>query len=212
MYSKFTLIDDSNRDDHYYLSPTDQCVFLGEYTARKGFDHSDTNQLIFNLKKSVERKECADYKHKGKAIDTIAHCLASTIGNPEGFTFIPIPPSKCKSDPLYDDRLVRILERYKELDSRVDYQELVIQNQTTRATHTSHTRLSPNELQGVYIVCQPTRPLRQKLLVFDDMLTTGSHFKAMESVLTSNFAGYSVGGVFVARRIPESNDPLSFDI
>ena len=43
------MIDELTRRDHYYLDET-ECVFIGEYTARAGYQHSQTNQLILNLK------------------------------------------------------------------------------------------------------------------------------------------------------------------
>ncbi len=42
-----TKVDDLLRDDHYYVRAEDHCFFVREYTARKGFDFSDTNQRIF---------------------------------------------------------------------------------------------------------------------------------------------------------------------
>ena len=49
---RLTEIDDLARPDHWYLTPEDDCYFLGEYTARKGFVFSATNQLVLNFKKS----------------------------------------------------------------------------------------------------------------------------------------------------------------
>jgi hypothetical protein len=48
--SRFTRIDDLTRDDHNHLLPEDECLFFGDYTARKGWAHSATNQLILNFK------------------------------------------------------------------------------------------------------------------------------------------------------------------
>ena len=37
---RLTKIDDLTRPDHSYLTAADDCYFLGEYTARKGFAFS----------------------------------------------------------------------------------------------------------------------------------------------------------------------------
>jgi hypothetical protein len=50
---RLTEIDDLTRPDHFYLMADDACYFLGEYTARKGFAFSPTNQLVLNFKKSL---------------------------------------------------------------------------------------------------------------------------------------------------------------
>jgi len=42
-------------------------------------------------------------------------------------------------------------------------------------------------------------------VVFDDFLTTGSHFRAMTSVLEAEFPGVPITGLFIARRVPQSD-------
>jgi hypothetical protein len=52
---RLTKIDDLTRPDHFYLTPEDACYFLGEYTARKGYAFSPTNQLVLNFASSRDR-------------------------------------------------------------------------------------------------------------------------------------------------------------
>lgn len=54
--SRFTRIDDLTRSDHNHLLPEDECLFFGDYTARKGWAHSATNQLILNYKTRARPK------------------------------------------------------------------------------------------------------------------------------------------------------------
>ncbi|QXP89654.1 hypothetical protein [Methylococcus capsulatus] len=42
--------------------------------------------------------------------------------------------------------------------------------------------------------------------LFDDVLTTGAHFKATQSMLQETFPGVRVIGLFIARRVPETID------
>ncbi len=53
---------------------------------------------------------------------------------------------------------------------------------------------------------QVAEPTPTALVVVDDVLTTGAHFKAAQSVLAERFPGVSVFGLFVARRVPEAVD------
>ena len=39
------------------------CFFLGEYTTGGGYQFSPTNQLIWNLKKSVDRRGRPEWHH-----------------------------------------------------------------------------------------------------------------------------------------------------
>ncbi len=102
---KFTKIDDLTRAHHVHLTKTDECFFLGEYTAYKGYQYSETNDLIFNFKKSVEHKGTSQWQYKINAIQVVAAAFREGL-NPEKLnllTFIPIPPSKDKAHKLYDD-------------------------------------------------------------------------------------------------------------
>jgi hypothetical protein len=108
---RLTKIDELARPDHYYLTPADDCYFLGEYTARKGFAFSATNQLILNFKKSMDKRGTAQWRYKDRAIGEAAAAFRAALTGEwlDIATLIPIPPSKAKTDPLYDDRLVRML-------------------------------------------------------------------------------------------------------
>lgn len=49
---------------HFYLDEGDDCYFFGEYTARRGYNFGETNQLIYNLKKGMERAQMPDFVYK----------------------------------------------------------------------------------------------------------------------------------------------------
>jgi hypothetical protein len=67
-----TRIDELTRSDHSYLTATDECWFLREYTAGAGYAHSATNDLISNFKKPVAKKGGPEWKYKTLAIQQIA--------------------------------------------------------------------------------------------------------------------------------------------
>ena len=109
--SRLTKIDELSRPDHSWLTEADACYFLGEYTARKGFAHSPTNGLINNIKKTMNKAGRPEWRYKGVAISQAAAALRGAIGDDslQRMTLVPIPPSKTKTDPLYDDRILRML-------------------------------------------------------------------------------------------------------
>ena len=61
-------------------------------------------------------------------------------------TFVPVPPSKAKGDPLYGDRLLQMLTALWP-DRATDIGELVVQAASTEAVHDSDIRPTPAELQ-----------------------------------------------------------------
>jgi hypothetical protein len=48
------------------------------------------------------------------------------------------------------------------------------------------------------------QPAPRTIGIFDDVLTTGRHFKAIRSVLRARFPDVPIVGIFVVRRVPES--------
>ena len=99
---RLTKIDDLARPDHFYLTAADDCYFLGEYTARKGYAFSATNQLVLNFKKSMDKRGTAQWRYKEQAIGDAATAFRAAL-NDEWLniaTLVPIPPSKAKDDPL----------------------------------------------------------------------------------------------------------------
>lgn len=207
MLERPSKIDPLTLGDHYYLREGDDCFYYGEYTARRGYRYSDTNQLIHNLKKSVTQRAQPHYRHKGGAIERIAQALANQI-NHDPVTYVPVPPSKASTHPEYDDRMVKILSRCQQLKPNLDYRELVIQTETTEAAHTTTTRPRPQDLETIYAInpAATATPLRRTVVILDDMLTTGCHFIAMRNVIQQAFPGQRVVGLFVARRVPEAED------
>ena len=206
---RVTWIDELTRRDHYYLDDNDKCAFVGEYTARAGFQYSETNRLIFNLKKGMERRGKADWQYKQAAISEAARAFQSVLNKQamDQYTFVPIPPSKARRDPGYDDRMTQILRQIRPTQL-LDVREIIIQETSIIASHVSDVRLSPDQIKALYRLDEDlTQPDPHAFVVVDDMLTTGAHFKAAQSVLVERFPGKSIFGLFVARRaLPEDDD------
>lgn len=199
-----TKIDELIRLDHWYLDEQDECYFIGEYTAGRGYTHSATNQLILNLKKGVDRRGRPEWMYKENAIWQAGTTLRDSL-NPtflQNATFVPVPPSRATSDPLYDDRMVRVLGR---LGQNVDVRVLVSQRQSMHEAHFSQNRPGPHELYQNYDVDNAlVEPTPIQIAVVDDVLTTGAHFKGMKMTLEDSFPGVPVVGLFLARRVPDT--------
>ena len=69
---KLTKFDESTRQGHFYLRAEDDCFYLIESTAGKGFDHSDANGLISNFKKKPSVKGTYQWRYKLTAIRAAA--------------------------------------------------------------------------------------------------------------------------------------------
>ena len=205
---RLTRIDDLTRSDHWYLTPEDECYFLGEYTARKGYAYSATNSLVLNFKKSMDRRDRPEWRYKEQAIARAADAFSGTLDSEslERLTFVPIPPSKARDHPLHDDRLTRMLRAMRNGPS-LDIRELVVQTQSTDPVHDREVRPRPAEIEALYRIDEAlSEPTPRIVALVDDLLTTGAHFRAAHSILSSRFPGCRILGLFIARRVPNTAD------
>jgi hypothetical protein len=209
---RLTKIDDLTRPDHFYLTPEDDCYFLGEYTARKGFAFSATNRLVLNFKKSTDKRDTPQWRYKDQAVSEAAAAFRTALNSEwlNTATLVPIPPSKAKSDPFYDDRLFRMLHGIRS-HPRLDVRELVIQRVSTTAVHDQENRPRPEQIQANYGFDEALRNPAPKMIgLFDDVLTTGGHYRAASAILKQAFPGVRMIGLFIARRAPEAIDLEGF--
>jgi hypothetical protein len=199
-------IDELTRKDHPFLSKDDVCIYWGEYTARKGYAYSEANTLILNFKKSSDRKGRPEWHYKLQAIDRVATIFRNTIKSTflAESTIVPIPPSKAKSDPLYDDRMTQAVTK---IAPELDIRELVSMKETVDASHASDNRPTPARLTDwMEINRNCLAPIPKRILLFDDVITTGAHFVAVKTLLREVLPSVEVFGFFIARRVPESSD------
>ena len=197
--ARFRLIGDLERQDHYYLTESDQCVFWGEYTARAGFSHSTTNQIIINLKKSPMLRGTPQWKYKEQEITRVATAMRTAIAPASlpNLTFVPIPPSKLVNDPEYDDRMLRIARLISSQGTR----ELIRATVSRDARHLGHDKHDRATLRATLTIDEANAaPLPSHIFLIDDVITTGCSFVVCKQMLVERFPGVKVTGMFVARR------------
>lgn len=147
MPTRLSKIDELTRADHTFLEPEDECYYIGDYTARRGFAFSEMNNLINNLRKPMERRGRPEWRHKESAILTCGRMLREGLNEDwlTTVTIVPIPSSRTRVDAEYDDRLLRILQemaRGRELDIR----ELVVMTRNVPQSHLAEERVTIPEL------------------------------------------------------------------
>lgn len=212
MANRLQRIDQLLLPDHFYLEVDDECYFYGEYTVKGGFAHSNTNQLILNFKKEMNRKGSLDWRYKADAIREVAKIFTSLNDWPQlqNFTWVPIPPSKDRSDPNHDDRLIQTLQAMKTRFQGLNFRELVQIKRSRQSAHGNDNRPTPQNHYANFEIDEAiTAPAPTTIVVFDDVVTTGSGFKAMKRLLSERFPGVKVIGVFIARTRRDTDDPTT---
>lgn len=194
---------------HYHLDIDDDCFFFGEYTARKRYDFSEVNQFILNFKKSMDRQQVpSEWRYKTRAIVRAAEILEAGLGTIENIaslraaTLVPIPPSRIAGDPLYDDRILKMLASLDDRLGDLDIRSLVTQNCSYQASHSTDNRPNPDQLCAGYVIDERlAEPAPTSIWIFDDLLVSGSHYRAMVRTLRPRFPEAAIAGIFLARRI-----------
>ena len=202
MTFRLQQIDELLRPQHFFIEAEDNCYFLREYTAGAGFGHGETNSIISNLKKPVDRRGLPEWRYKESAIRQAGRELRAAVGDEllRQFTIVPMPPSLSRSNSLYDDRMARIV-RYMTEGLSCDVRELIVQPHDMMAAHSTSSRPRPDAWYAAYTVDEMlAQPPPVNVLVVDDVLTAGAHFAGLKRRLVERFPGAGVYAVFYARR------------
>lgn len=198
-------VDDTLLGQHHYLERGDQCYYLGDYFPGEGYTGGGFNDLILNLKKPVDRRGRPEYAYKERAIAQAAAKLMLVLSKDlaQNFSFVPVPPSRVKDDPLYDDRLVQVLGKVR---PAIDVRDVIQIRENARAHHDfadGERRPTPDDAHANLRLDQAAlagAPLKQGIVIFDDILTSGTHFKACQRLLSEHRADLGILGLFIGRR------------
>jgi hypothetical protein len=202
-----------NSDDlchHSYLRKDDECYYLSVYEAGSrrrfgipGTKLSSVNRLIRDLQQGPLQRLSEEAKaKKGAAIHLAAEALSAIPADIRSMTIVPLPPSSPRSHPSYDDRLTAILASASPLFP--DVREMLVETVQRRG---KTKQLSPADRALTLAVCSALcSPKPSRIAVFDDVITSGSHFKAAQIIFQRQFPDIKIIGLFLARAIQW--DPL----
>lgn len=201
---RFQKIDELTICDHYYLDLVrDNCWYMFNYTAGVGFSYSETNSLISNLKKEVSLQGTPQYRYKTAAIRQVAEYFAEIECNK--VTFVPMPPSKAKNDPLYDSRILNILQIAYNNQPDSDIRELLLRVNSVAPAHALADRPSISQIEQNLTIDQTlTANIRTTIFLTDDVLTTGASYIAAKNVIKRALPNVHVVGLFICRRAIET--------
>lgn len=201
-------LDASACADHVLLESTDHCAYLADYEPGPEALKAGFSQMMWHFKcrPSLARGDPRLALRKERALRIMAGWLRQALGREtvESWTWVPIPPSRHRDDPDFDDRLTRTLalafEGY-DLDQRA----MLLQASSTAADHRSRRRLpegSLHELLQLDAVSIQAGPLRGGIALFDDVLASGKHFRCCVRRLRERFPYMPIHGIFLMRRLP----------
>jgi hypothetical protein len=181
-----------------HLQETDECYYAKDYIAGAGFQGGIVNSDILNFKKTPT---LSGQQYRTQAIqkfaDEVSHFLDCDLG--KIFSVTAIPSSKIKTDSEYDNRFEDFFQELKKRCPCIDVVWPVIAMSSVPATHQSKSPRNPIMIMQNYQFNGFDGFTPDRLIVFDDLLTSGAHFRAYKDFLIqSKFKG-EVIGVFWAK-------------
>ncbi|WP_146217414.1 hypothetical protein [Chitinophaga sp. S165] len=179
-----------------------------EYRPGSRYWDDPAHQLISNFKKDMKYKGSASWPHKERAISQVAAHFTEVIPKlaMDRCTLVPIPPSKTKTHEKYDDRMTRVLSLLN--IGKSDVRELIAAVRDMEASHRSgENRPKLEDLIANYRLDEAEcKNITKKIVLVDDVVTAGSHFKACKRLIQDRLPNVEVAGLFIARRVVD--DPF----
>lgn len=204
----WTFIDKAGRSG-LLLDDGDSCYYYLIRTAG-GYSASEANSRIANFKKEPERfrDNCIVWGYKVREIDRFADDIAAFLiyGNISDIVslfgdaaIVPMPTSKPKSHPHYDDRLAQLCKLVSEKVPDVFFEDPFDMREAVTPSHKHGIRDVVYLKERILFNCMNSAP--NVVILVDDVLTTGAHFVACKEIIEEHNPGTITIGLFLARHI-----------
>jgi predicted amidophosphoribosyltransferase len=164
--------------EHCYLDSTDECYFTDDYES---YNRLGMKAQILSLKRGNE-----------SVILDLARQLSLALPREwtSNYTFVPMPPSSAATNPLR-----RMLKQLDVGDSR----DLLVQMKDTPPSHNGWRPMPEQRAKLLTLNELEVDPEPNTIVIVDDVLATGSHFRAAKMAVRRRWPHMRVIGVFLAR-------------
>jgi hypothetical protein len=175
------------------LTADDICFYAQDYYSGQNWQAGPGNDFIINFKKPVCRRGLLEWQHKEREIKKFALHLAKATAAGTGMA--PAPTSKTDDHAEYDDRLVRTVELAAQYNTGISIHRPIAIRQTVAPSHAGGTR-DPEAIYANFRWLGFNGDPPATLIVVDDVITSGAHYRAYKRMVREHHEGISVIGVF----------------
>lgn len=182
-----------------HLNTTDICLYAHDFIRGTGFQGGQVNSDVLNFKKGPNEN---GQHYRTQAINKFALDASSLFdcNNPDNSYLVSaIPSSKSKVDPEYDHRFEDFFKQLQKFCPCVNVIWPVTVINSTQASHQTSGVRNPQMIMQNYLFNGFSGINPVNLIVFDDVLTTGAHFRAYKDFLSQNGFQGNIFGVFWAK-------------
>lgn len=186
----------------------EQFLFFARiYTIGQGYQFSTTNQLIFNLKKSPQSSS-AELYYKRRSIRQFAQeviaLFQAQLSPARSITLVPMPPSKDRFHPAYDDRMEQVASAIATEFTNVEWLPMLQATGSRESSHLRSGRRDPNQIYQLMAIDQAEASRYQAgstIALLDDVLTSGAQFAAARRRIAEVLPDADVIGIFWAKAV-----------
>ena len=180
------------------LVDADECYFAREYLSHQDHSASPANSLIknFKIKPTVQNYVKRKF-YKEKSARQFSAELSVLL--PAGVSVSHVPTSKLPGHPEYDPRFDMLFSALRLLRPDLRLERALTIADSHEAAHEG----GPRGINHFYDMLEwnGLQHVTDEIVVVDDVITSGAHFKACQAVLAENGVEKAVGvfwGVAVA--------------
>ena len=188
-----------------HINKNDDCHYWGDYLSANTLADDPITEFasmwtsqIHNFKKGNDRKDNPEWYYRNAAVVFFASILSNSIKDNPTTGIMSIPSSKKSDDNSYDKRFEDLFKEFRTKSKQVKVISPIAIQETTTPSHAGGTRV-PEEIRANYKLTKPHELLQlDKLIICDDVLTTGAHFRAVSDFITEigNFKKSIIGLFF----------------
>ena len=182
-----------------YLVPEDICFYARDYIPGVGYSASEANNLMNNFKKPKSTQDTAEWEYKKLAIQQLANELSEIL--PAGARICSIPSSRTKQDPDYDPRFDMLFECMLKDSCDIKIEEPIACISSTLPAHLGGSSRDPDDIKNNYVWVGFSDPTPEELYIIDDVITSGGHFKACQSIILENNPAIQISGLFFCKTV-----------
>ncbi len=172
-------------------------------TVRRSYSYSETNQLIRNLKKSVDSNQAQlAYKEQAisKMVDECTELLSDVDVSRSEVVLIPVPSSKTIDDPLYDNRIERVTQGVEMRLKGFLSCSILQRTKTIEPQHQSQSKRDVNVQQSSMEVAEGVKNLaNRRVILVDDVITSGATVQACCNLISEYVTADQIIGIFWAK-------------